>query len=88
MNEADKLRVLIPHWIEHNKEHAQEFLDWAKQTSQAVADENAIADVRNAAKAMESVNAHLQTALEKLGGALEYDHDHDHGHDHTHHHHT
>ena len=25
MNETDKLRVLIPHWIEHNEEHAREF---------------------------------------------------------------
>jgi hypothetical protein len=25
VNEEEKLRVLIPHWIEHNLEHAEEF---------------------------------------------------------------
>ena len=35
MNEVEKLRVLIPHWIEHNEEHASEFRDWAENTSQA-----------------------------------------------------
>ncbi len=77
MNETDKLRVLIPHWIEHNQEHAQEFLDWVKK----IEDNAVIDDVQSATAAMASVNAHLQAALEKLGGALEYDHDH------THHHH-
>ena len=38
MNETDKLRVLIPHWIEHNQEHAQEFRDWAAQAGDASAD--------------------------------------------------
>jgi hypothetical protein len=26
VNENHKLRILIPHWVEHNHEHAQEFL--------------------------------------------------------------
>ena len=30
MNEVEKLRVLIPHWIEHNEEHANEFRRWAE----------------------------------------------------------
>jgi len=25
MDEVEKLRVLLPHWIEHNSEHAEEF---------------------------------------------------------------
>ena len=27
--ERDKLRILLSHWIEHNKEHGQEFQEWA-----------------------------------------------------------
>jgi hypothetical protein len=38
MNETDKLRVLIPHWIEHNSEHADEFRRWAEQAGDAAAD--------------------------------------------------
>ena len=27
--DEDKLRILLPHWIEHNAEHAAEFRQWA-----------------------------------------------------------
>jgi len=64
MQETDKLRVLIPHWIEHNEEHANEFRSYAEQAG------NASADVLAAADAMAYVNESLKTALEKLGGPL------------------
>ena len=35
MNEVEKLRVLIPHWIEHNQEHAAEFRHWVEQAGEA-----------------------------------------------------
>lgn len=31
MNELEKLRVLLPHWIEHNHEHTQAFRTWAER---------------------------------------------------------
>jgi predicted metallo-beta-lactamase superfamily hydrolase len=70
MNETDKLRVLIPHWIEHNQEHAQEFRDWAKKAG------DASTDILTASEIMEQANKTLETALEKLGGPLQYDHFH------------
>ncbi len=84
MNELDKLRVLIPHWIEHNEEHAQEFRQWAEQADVVEA------DILLAAERMRHVNEPLTKALEKLGGPLpaeyhHHDHDHDHSHDHHHH---
>lgn len=66
MDEKDKLRVLIPHWIEHNEAHAAEFRQWAGQAGEAGA------DILAAAEGMKQVNETLETALEKLGGALEY----------------
>jgi len=86
MNEMDKLRVLIPHWIEHNQAHAQEFLDWAKKIDPSAEIEDVIADVQSAAEAMKFVNAHLRTALDKIGGPLEYTPEHTHSHTHTHDH--
>ncbi len=84
MNELDKLRVLIPHWIEHNEEHAHEFRHWAEQAGVAEA------DILLAAERMRHVNEPLSEALDKLGGPLPADLDHhqhhDH-HDHDHHHH-
>jgi hypothetical protein len=70
MNELEKLRVLIPHWIEHNEEHASEFLHWAENVSQAEA------ELLDAARVMQQVNQTLETALEKLGGALPHPHTH------------
>jgi len=74
MDEKDKLRVLIPHWIEHNQEHAQEFEQWA-QTAPEVSN-----DIQEAVKAMEQVNQSLEIALKKLGGPLSRDQYHQHEH--------
>jgi hypothetical protein len=27
-DDLDKLRILLPHWIEHNEEHAESFREW------------------------------------------------------------
>ena len=69
MNETDKLRVLIPHWIEHNKEHADEFSSWVEKA------DDASSDILAAAEAMAQINEFLVSALEKLGGALPFPHD-------------
>lgn len=58
--EVEKLRVLIPHWIEHNLEHAAEFRRWAGQAGEAAA------DIEAAAEALLHANRSLEVALEKL----------------------
>ena len=68
MNEVDKLRVLIPHWIEHNEEHAAEFRRWAEEAGSAAE------DILDAADSMSRVNQSLAIALDKLGGALPHSH--------------
>lgn len=72
MNDQEKLRVLIPHWIEHNQEHAQEFLRFLLSA------DHAAADLKEAAAQMNLVNQALAAALEKLGGALHVEHHHMH----------
>jgi aminoglycoside phosphotransferase len=67
MNEQQKLRVLIPHWIEHNQEHAQEFLTYSEVAGKAAN------HLQEAAKQMRLVDQALAAALEKLGGALSYE---------------
>ena len=78
MSEVDKLRVLLPHWIAHNGEHAEEFREWAGRAG-AVED-----DILAAAELVQQANARLEQALEKLGGPLEHHHHHHHHHDHDH----
>ena len=35
MNDVDKLRMLLPDWIEHNAEHAAQFQEWAERVRRA-----------------------------------------------------
>lgn len=63
-SDVDKLRVLLPHWIEHNAEHAAEFRLWAARAGEAGG------DILGAATSMIEANDALQRALERLGGAL------------------
>ena len=70
MNEIEKLRMLIPHWIEHNNEHAEEYQRWAETATEASA------DILVAVDALKKVNQTLGTALEKLGGKTFHLHSH------------
>lgn len=74
MTGQDKLRAMLPHWIEHNIEHAAQFRLWAGLAAEAEA------DIEMAAVQMEAANEALTAALEKLGGSMA-DHVHHHAHD-------
>jgi hypothetical protein len=63
--DLDKLRKLLPHWIEHNAEHAAELHHWA-QRAQGLGAEEAAASIIEAAEAMEQANAHLAAAQAAL----------------------
>ena len=62
--EIDKLRMLIPHWIEHIEGHAAEFRRWVAKAVQAKV------DILAAAEAMDAVNDVLERAIKRLGGPL------------------
>lgn len=74
MENLDKLRVLIQHWIEHNQGHAGEFEKWQslmREENQAVAEKL----TRTIAKT-EEINELLEEALQLAGGKLEHHHHH------------
>ena len=79
LNTLKKLRVLLPHWIEHNNNHMVEFGKWENEARADSEDEvaqllkKAISDMENGGKA-------LSEALEKIGGPLEDGAGHHHGH--------
>ena len=74
-----KLRVLLPHWIEHNISHIAEFRKWEgearKESVEEVAQllDKAISDMEEAGKS-------LSEALGKVGGPLEGGGGHHHHH--------
>ena len=87
MNDLEKLRVMLPHWIEHNLGHGAEFSQWAEKL---VADTPEVAALlRKAVSSLQKAQSALEDALAKAGGPLEggsHHHGHHH-HDGGHHHH-
>jgi len=64
--DQDKLRALLPHWIEHNAEHAAEFRTWAEK-ARATGWEEVAEEIELAAKELGWVNEALSAALDRLG---------------------
>jgi hypothetical protein len=65
--DQDKLRVLLPHWIEHNAEHAAEFRLWAEK-ARAAGQKEVAEEIDTAAKELGWVNEALSAALRQLSG--------------------
>ncbi|MFH1217681.1 MAG: hypothetical protein V1706_14385 [Pseudomonadota bacterium] len=79
LTELEKLRVLIPHWIEHSHSHQHEFAKWLEVAKKEGAAETAEA-IRKAMEKMAKTDKYLKKALESLGGTVEGEHPHDHHH--------
>lgn len=80
---ATKLSVLLPHWIEHNADHAESFSSWAEQARAAGAEH--LADhIEEAVCKIQAANRDLEGAIEHICAAtseherLEHDHSHAH----------
>lgn len=65
--DLDKMQVLLPHWIEHNVEHAAEFRAWAEK-ARAAGRERVAEEIDTAAQQLGWVNDALRAALYELGG--------------------
>ena len=83
MENTEKLRILLQHWIDHNKGHADEFAKWLNVMKED-GNEEIAHHIAHAIAGMEKVNGHLQAALQEAGGEVEQKGE---GHHHHHHHH-
>lgn len=63
--EMAKLRKLLGYWIEHNKEHGQEFREWAEKAS-TLGEPEAAEEMLTAAREMDKANEFLSRALERV----------------------
>lgn len=77
MNELDKLRALLPHWIEHNQEHAVGYERWA-QAAEDAGHAAAAGRIRAGIELVVQANDALQAALDALGGPASETHGHGH----------
>ncbi len=65
MKAANKLAHLLPHWIEHNTSHAEQFEQYARNARTEGL--SALADhVEAAAKALWQANGELERARDRL----------------------
>jgi hypothetical protein len=66
IDERVKLKALLNYWIEHNREHSQEFTEWAGKAKEMGEDEVCEAMLK-AVQKMDSSSQLLVKALEILG---------------------
>ncbi len=81
MDTIDRLRVLIPHWIEHNRQHRNEFERWMAELREA-GREDLAGLMMEVMELSTSMDARLEKVLEAAGGPLDPPHG---GHHHHHH---
>jgi len=63
--EREKLERLLNHWMEHNGEHASEFMAWAEK-SRKLGRAGVSEGIVRAARALETANESLRAALKAL----------------------
>ncbi len=80
MNDLEKLRVVLPHWIEHNLGHGREFAKWG-ETLSSVGEEEIAWLLKKAESILRDADSVLKEALEKAGGEISGE-SHHHHHDH------
>ena len=66
-DERTKLEALLNYWIEHNKEHSQEFREWADRVK-AFGEPETGANMLQAAREMDKVSEILSQTLSGLEG--------------------
>jgi hypothetical protein len=65
--ERDKLRVLLNYWVEHNREHSQEFREWADK-AKAFGEVEIADEMLLAAQEMDKASKLLSQSLKRLEG--------------------
>jgi len=65
LDDLIKLCVLLPHWIEHNEEHADNFRQWVVRASETGQDET-VRLIEEAVAHMVACNQALAVALQSL----------------------
>jgi hypothetical protein len=70
MTEVEKVRVLLPHLIGHNRSHEEEFIKWA-QVLRESGEAEAVVMLEQAIQSLRDAGRSLAKALEKIGGPLE-----------------
>lgn len=63
--EKAKLRTLLNYWVEHNREHSQEFREWADK-AKAFGEVEVADEMLQAAQEMDKASGLLSQSLKRL----------------------
>ena len=64
-DERAKLRTMLDYWMEHNREHSQEFREWAGK-AKGFGEAEAAKEILQAAQEMDKASRSLSQALRSL----------------------
>lgn len=81
MDNLEKLRVILQHWIDHNGGHVNEFEKW-QAIMNVEGEEKISASIGDAIEQMDKVSDILAGILTDCGGPMEAGEDHHHHHHH------
>jgi nickel/cobalt exporter len=65
IDEKDKLKALLNYWIEHNREHSQEFKEWADK-AKVLGEVEIAEEILQAALEMDKASGLLSQSLKRL----------------------
>jgi len=65
MDERAKLKTLLNYWIEHNREHSQEFREWADK-AKAMGETEVAGEMLQAVQEMDKASGLLSQSLKRL----------------------
>ena len=66
-DEMAKLRTLLNYWVEHNREHSQEFKEWSDK-AKALGEVEIAEEILQAAREMDKASGLLSQSLKRLEG--------------------
>lgn len=66
MDELEKLKTLLHHWMEHNNEHVQLYRDWAEKAS-PLSNRELSEILRRLSNETEKLNRLFEEAIKKIG---------------------
>ena len=64
-DEREKLRIILHYWTKHNREHSQEFREWADKIAK-LGEIEAAKKLEQAAQEMDKASKSLSNALSSL----------------------
>jgi nickel/cobalt exporter len=64
-DERTKLRALLNYWVEHNREHSQEFKEWADK-AKILGEVEVAEEILQAAQEMDKASGLLSRSLKRL----------------------